>query len=384
MPPRPSFESGEDNLKPKEELAKLKGEIGGGRPLLAWLGEDDDTASDAPSLQLRRPTPQPPHLEINIPPIIPPKIPEPGEEEPGGGRSGPGLDDKLRKTWERIKEKTRELRGSAVDRLRRLREREKTYVNLPPIDPKDRKRIRQRMQKIRTEFLDIPLQRKRKTDAKENYSWALEDIREAMIDRAIVANWAEQQLYDNYEELMTLFLLKFYDDPELLGWLGEKIREGVNIGQIRGIDWFTEIFKRERPGTNSYVKKGAVREKGRIWDTKQEVSPDDKQQIINGMEGPDGVHEELRQEWFVTSKKWRHWFVRIKVSKERQLKDEVIPFYQEYYINKGIVENWSKAKILKQYKSKLTPFYERCLVADRTPYYPGKDIFTGTRDLDPN
>lgn len=180
-------------------------------------------------------------------------------------------------------------------------------------------------------------------DYAAEYIKVAEKMPEAMLYKAITENWSEETLYSKYRQVMGDLYTKAASRPFLKEAWGQT---------KRAWHWAAESENPGESGMNMAVegkRKIGLREKPTILAKMMQR----ENELING--------DDICLEWDGECDDWED---DDDVDEERLefIREEMVPFYREWFLNKAIVEDKTANELLWAYAKALADFCQSCVI----------------------
>lgn len=178
-------------------------------------------------------------------------------------------------------------------------------------------------------------------DYAADYTRVAELMPETMLYKAIVENWSEETLYSKYRQEMGDLYTKAASRPFLKETWGQT---------KRAWHWAWESENPGEPGINIAIegkRKISLRERPKILARMMQL----ENELING--------DDICLEW---KGKCKNWEDEDDVDEDRLkfIREELVPFYREWYLNMGIVENHDTTQLYWAWSNELANLCKSC------------------------
>ncbi|MBI2638761.1 hypothetical protein HYW83_04175 [Candidatus Peregrinibacteria bacterium] len=174
-----------------------------------------------------------------------------------------------------------------------------------------------------------------------DYIKVAEKMPEAMLYKAITENWTQETLYEKYRQAMGDLYTKAASRPLLKEAWGQT---------KRAWHWATESENPGAPGMNMAIegkRKISLREKPKVLAKMMQL----ENELING--------DDVCLEW---NGKCKDWEDDDDLDEDRLefIREEMVAFYREWFLNKAIVEDKTTNELLWAYAKALGDFGKSC------------------------
>lgn len=180
-------------------------------------------------------------------------------------------------------------------------------------------------------------------DYAAEYIKVAEKMPEAMLYKAITENWSEETLYSKYRQVMGDLYTKAASRPFLKEAWGQA---------KRAWHWAAESENPGESGMNAAIegkRKISLREKPKILAKMMQL----ENELING--------DDVCLEWNGKCKDWED-DDDLDEDRLKFIREEMVAFYREWFLNKAIVEDKTANELLWAYAKALADFGKSCKI----------------------